>query len=226
MAFEEEYEKLRTQDKNQFAQTVNNLLFHCYIVRKKYDRATGMDKFVFDYSFIERHFSLFEEYLSYMDMTLSKDDDTGVIFVRSQEGRNTQRVDTTTTLVLYALRVRYEEALESKPANLEIMMDSNTLRQELTDLGLSTAQKRLSLQSIATAMKTLANFNIVARGKGSFNDASYTFYILPSIKFAISNDKLNSLFRFLCGDQGQDDDGGADAASQTESDSENPSQEL
>lgn len=205
MSFQDDYDQLRTQDKNQFAQTVNNLLFHCYVVRKKFDRTTGMDKFVYDYSFIERHWSLFEEYLNFMDMTLSRDDTTGVIFVRSAEGRNVQRVDTATTLVLYALRIHYEEQLEQKPNNLEIQMDSTTLRQLLSDLGLSTASKRLSTVTVSQALKTLQNFNIVTRRTGSFNDPTYSFYILPSIKFAISNDKLNALYRYLCGDDTEDE---------------------
>ena len=202
MEFQEEYEKLRTQDKNQFAQVLNSLLFHCYSVRKRYDRTTGMDKFQSDYAFIERHFSLFESYLSIMDIVLSKDDDAGVIFIRSDQDRNTERFNTATTLVVFALRIYYEEQLEKHPSNLEVGMDSNLLRQELSDLGLSTAAKRLSLDQISQAMKTLQSYNIVVLAKGSFNDATYSFYILPSIRYIIDKNRMNALYRYASGDVG------------------------
>lgn len=205
MSFEEDFSKLTGGDKTQFRETVDNLLFHCFVVRKKYDRVTGMDRMSYDYTFIERHFALFEDYLSYMDMVLSKDDDTGVVFVKNEADKNRERVDTATTLVVYALRVYYEEQLAKTPNSLEIPMDSNQLRQVLSDLGLSTASKRLTLLTVAAAMKTLASFNVIVRGKGSFSDASYSFYILPSIRYVISNAKLNALYRYLTGGE----DGGA-----------------
>lgn len=200
MAFQEDYEQLSTGEKNQFSETMNNLLFHCFIVRKKYDLVTGVEKTQYDYTFIERHFSLFEEYLDFIDMTLSKDDDNGVIFLRSGLDKNRERVDTATTFVVYTLRDFYEDSLSKKPNVLQVQMDSTQLRQRLSDLGLSTASKRLSLQTISGAMKTLASFNIIAKGRGSFNDNNYTFFILPSIKYIISTEKMNALYRFLSGE--------------------------
>lgn len=85
-------------------------------------------------------------------------------------------------------------------------MDSTQLRQKLSDLGLSTASKRLSLQTISGAMKTLASFNIIARGRGSFNDNNYSFFILPSIKYIISTSKMNALYKFLTGSEEQNED--------------------
>lgn len=206
MSFFEEYETLRTQDKNTFAQVCNTLLFRCYLVRKRYDRTTGMDKFQADYAFCERHFSLFEEYLGYMDVVLVKDDDSGVIFVRNEEDRNTVRFNTNTTLIIFALRIYYEAAIKERPNNLEVHMDSNILRQQLSDLGLSNTTRRISIADIQQAMKTLSQYNIVVNSKGTFNDNTFSFYILPSIKFIIDRDRINSLYRYLSGDSGPESD--------------------
>lgn len=200
MSFQEDYDKLSTGEKNQFADTMGNLLFHCYIVRKRYDVTTGLDKIQYDYTFIDRHYSLFEEYLDFIDMSISKDDDSGVVFIRNNSDRNRERVDTATTFVIYTLRDFYEDAIEKQPNILQVPMDSTQLRQRLSDLGLSTASKRLSLQTISSSMKTLASFNIIARGRGSFNDNSYSFFILPSIKYIISTAKMNALYKFLTGE--------------------------
>lgn len=206
MSFQEDYEKLSTGEKSQFSETMNNLLYHCFIVRKRYDVTTGLEKIQYDYTFIEKHYSLFEEYLDFIDMVISKDDDSGVIFLRNALDKNRERVDTATTFVIYTLRDFYEDSLEKQPNVLQVAMDSTQLRQKLSDLGLSTASKRLSLQTISGAMKTLASFNIIARGRGSFNDNNYSFFILPSIKYIISTSKMNALYKFLTGSEEQNED--------------------
>lgn len=207
MSFQEDYDKLSTGEKSQFSETMNNLLYHCFIVRKRYDVTTGLEKIQYDYTFIEKHYSLFEEYLDFIDMVISKDDDCGVIFLRNALDKNRERVDTATTFVIYTLRDFYEDSLEKQPNVLQVAMDSTQLRQKLSDLGLSTASKRLSLQTISGAMKTLASFNIIARGRGSFNDNNYSFFILPSIKYIISTSKMNALYKFLTGSEEQNEDG-------------------
>lgn len=206
MSFQEDYDKLSTGEKSQFSETMNNLLYHCFIVRKRYDVTTGLEKIQYDYTFIEKHYSLFEEYLDFIDMVISKDDDSGVIFLRNALDKNRERVDTATTFVIYTLRDFYEDSLEKQPNVLQVAMDSTQLRQKLSDLGLSTASKRLSLQTISGAMKTLASFNIIARGRGSFNDNNYSFFILPSIKYIISTSKMNALYKFLAGSEEQNED--------------------
>lgn len=206
MSFQEDYDKLSTGEKSQFSETMNNLLYHCFIVRKRYDVTTGLEKIQYDYTFIEKHYSLFEEYLDFIDMVISKDDDCGVIFLRNALDKNRERVDTATTFVIYTLRDFYEDSLEKQPNVLQVAMDSTQLRQKLSDLGLSTASKRLSLQTISGAMKTLASFNIIARGRGSFNDNNYSFFILPSIKYIISTSKMNALYKFLTGIEEQNED--------------------
>ena len=206
MSFQEDYDELSTGEKSQFSETRNNLLYHCFIVRKRYDVTTGLEKIQYDYTFIEKHYSLFEEYLDFIDMVISKDDDCGVIFLRNALDKNRERVDTATTFVIYTLRDFYEDSLEKQPNVLQVAMDSTQLRQKLSDLGLSTASKRLSLQTISGAMKTLASFNIIARGRGSFNDNNYSFFILPSIKYIISTSKMNALYKFLTGNEEQNED--------------------
>lgn len=206
MSFQEDYDKLSTGEKSQFSETMNNLLYHCFIVRKRYDVTTGLEKIQYDYTFIEKHYSVFEEYLDFIDMVISKDDDCGVIFLRNALDKNRERVDTATTFVIYTLRDFYEDSLEKQPNVLQVAMDSTQLRQKLSDLGLSTASKRLSLQTISGAMKTLASFNIIARGRGSFNDNNYSFFILPSIKYIISTSKMNALYKFLTGNEEQNED--------------------
>ena len=195
--FQEEYEKLSHSDRTLFSETVNDLLYQCYIVRKSYDRKSKMFRMDPGYYFIERYFSLFEEYLSYMDMQLSKNDQDGVIFVTSGAERNHLRFDPTTTLVVYVLRSYYEGAIEKAPQETEVLMTSGAINSLVNELGLSTLSKRLSPTTVASALRVLDGFNIVTRANNSYGDPSYSFYIMPTIRYVISSEKLNALYTML-----------------------------
>ena len=195
--FQEEYEKLSHSDRTLLSETVNDLLYQCYIVRKSYDRKSKMFRMDPGYYFIERYFSLFEEYLSYMDMQLSKNDQDGVIFVTSGAERNHLRFDPTTTLVVYVLRSYYEGAIEKAPQETEVLMTSGAINSLVNELGLSTLSKRLSPTTIASALRVLDGFNIVTRANNSYGDPSYSFYIMPTIRYVISSEKLNALYTML-----------------------------
>ena len=195
--FQEEYEKLSHSDRTLFSETVNDLLYQCYIVRKSYDRKSKMFRMDPGYYFIERYFSLFEEYLSYMDMQLSKNDQDGVIFVTSGAERNHLRFDPTTTLVVYVLRSYYEGAIEKAPQETEVLMTSGAINSLVNELGLSTLSKRLSPTTIASALRVLDGFNIVTRANNSYGDPSYSFYLMPTIRYVISSEKLNALYTML-----------------------------
>ncbi len=195
--FQEDYEKLSRGDRELFAETVNDLLYQCYIVRKSYDKKTKMFHMDPGYLFIERYYSMFEDYLSYMDMQLSKNDEDGVIFVTSGADRNHYRFDPTTTLIVYALRSYYEGAIEKAPQETEVLMTNVTLNSLVNQMGLSNLSKRLSPTTIASSLRMLDSFNIVTKANNNYGDPSYSFFVLPTIRYVISSEKLNSLYTML-----------------------------
>lgn len=192
--FQEDYEKLTRGEQKQFEDAVNDLLYTCFIVRKSFDRATNVSKISPTYLFIERHYNLINDFVGFIGLDLVKDDQNGVIYLNSEEGRNRIRIDSVTTLLVYALRSYYEEKVSDNPSLTETYMDSTTLKMILRDKGLMKVNKRLSTNALASGLKTLASYNIIARAQHSFYDSSYSFYILPSIRYVISNSKMNALY--------------------------------
>lgn len=192
--FQEDYEKLTRGEQRQFEDAVNDLLYTCFIVRKSFDRATNVSKISPTYLFIERHYNLINDFVGFIGLDLVKDDQNGVIYLNSEEGRNRIRIDSVTTLLVYALRSYYEEKVSDNPSLTETYMDSATLKMILRDKGLMKVNKRLSTNALASGLKTLASYNIIARAQHSFYDSSYSFYILPSIRYVISNSKMNALY--------------------------------
>ena len=192
--FQEDYEKLTRGEQRQLEDAVNDLLYTCFIVRKSFDRATNVSKISPTYLFIERHYNLINDFVGFIGLDLVKDDQNGVIYLNSEEGRNRIRIDSVTTLLVYALRSYYEEKVSDNPSLTETYMDSTTLKMILRDKGLMKVNKRLSTNALASGLKTLASYNIIARAQHSFYDSSYSFYILPSIRYVISNSKMNALY--------------------------------
>lgn len=191
--FESAYETLNHTEQAQFKDALNNLLFKCFIVRKVYDRTRKMSRVNSDYLFIEKHLDLFNDYLSCSGLDIDLDDTDGVITLRSLEGKNNLRVDGVTTLLIYLLRYYYEEQVVLKPNSTEIFMDTNNIKDLLKEKGLIKLNKKFNMTSISSSMKILAQYNIVARVENTFSDSYYSFYILPSIRHAISQIKMDVL---------------------------------
>lgn len=204
--FEEEYNQLTRGDKNQFAKTLSNLLYECYIVRRVYNMKNKMFIANPDYLFIERHESLFEEYLNFASITLSKAEDEGIYFIISDAEYNHMRLDSVTTLVVYALRNYYEDQIAKAPQTVDVLMDSRQLSLHMNDLGLSNLTKKLSATTIASCMRILDSYNIVNRCDKTYSDIYYSFYILPTIRFVISNEKMNALYHEVSGEKEESDD--------------------
>ncbi len=204
--FEEKFNKLTNSVKKQFTTYMNELMFTTFIVRKKFDRATGISKTTPAYLFIETYFDIFEDYLSYAGLNLNKDDDYGVIYINAPDGENRLRVDGVTTLVIYALRYHYEDMLKVSSSQTDILMSSTDLRSLIHELGLNKVNKKMSTISMASALRFLASHNIVARATKTFSDPYYTFYILPSIRYIIDSQQMNSLLSEINKDQENSED--------------------
>lgn len=195
--FDEDYSKLSKGEQAQFQDVVSTLLYRCYIVRRTFDKTSSLGKINSAYLFIERHFDLISDYLEFAGISLNMDSDNGVVYTLSDLDTNKIRIDGVTTLIIYALRSYYEDKLGNNATSNEVKMDASSLRGLLRDLALSTVSKRISNVTIQASLRTLSSYNIICLSKGSFNDSNYEFYILPSIRYVISNARLNALYNMI-----------------------------
>ena len=51
----------------------------------------------------------------------------------------------------------------------------------------------MSGRSLAKSLRLLANRNIISKISGSYDEGNVTFYILPSIMYAIDNNKIQAM---------------------------------
>ena len=196
--FEEEIVKLSNQDQKQFAQVVNNLLTQSYIVREYYDSREKMIKVSNDYRFIERFYELFEDYLKYSGWTLDKDTATGVIAIKNNYDQNRLKVDRETSLVLFTLRFIYEnENSKNSQQNLgvgkNIYLTTPELMKFMVEYGITMQGKKITCRGLGRCLRFMSQHNIISKVSGTFDEGNVTFYILPSIAFAVDNQKIAAM---------------------------------
>ena len=118
--FEEAFEKLNLTEQEAFRRIVNWLLAHTYLLQGTYAFEDNMNRTNPDYLFVERNFELFQDYLEYAGFHLERDSNYGVIFLSSSYEFNRVKLDKATTLMLYVLRLIYEEEREKLSLSRDI----------------------------------------------------------------------------------------------------------
>ncbi|MDY5649698.1 MAG: DUF4194 domain-containing protein [Candidatus Enterosoma sp.] len=192
--FENEIEKMTRGERDMFKKVANHLLYTSFITRRTYDKTTKMFKTNQMYIFIEQYYSLFEDYFSFVDIDINKDDQDGVIYTSSISEYNHLRIDVPTTLLVFALRSYYEGEVSKNPSESFILMNNIQVMNLINELGLSNLSKRISSSTVSSSLSYLNSYNILNRFIGSYSDPSYSFYITPAIRYVISSEKMNALY--------------------------------
>ena len=132
----ESYDKLNNSEKEEFKRLANLLLSKTFVTRDTFDVKESMMKINTDYRFIERHFELFSNYLSYSGWEVRKDNQYGVISVENVYEYNRMKLDRFTTLLLYTIRLIYEEERERVSLRNEIMATTGQIIHKMITLNL------------------------------------------------------------------------------------------
>ena len=166
--FEEKFEKLNMTEQDSFKKIVNWMLAHTFLLQKNYVFDDSMKKTNPDYLFVERNFELFEEYLEYSGFRLERDSNYGVIFLSSSYEFNRVRLDKITTLMIYVLRVIYEEEREKLSLSKDIFTSTGNLIHKMLSLGV--IKKKPANSMIKDSLRMLNRFRIIEKLEGSWED--------------------------------------------------------
>lgn len=192
--FEEEFVKLSSQDQNEFARIVNALMLKSFVVRESFDSREKMMKINPEYRFIERYYEIFEEYLKYSGWHLEKDVTNGVIAIYNEYEQNRLRIDRETSLILFTLRLIYEtKKAESNAPGESLYMTTPELLKTMIEYGITMQGKRLTGRLLGRSLRFMAAHNIIYKVSGSYDEGNVTFYILPSITFAVDSQKIAAM---------------------------------
>lgn len=202
MGIAEEYDKLGLAEQESFQRVVNWLLAHTYLLQVQYDFGDNIKRTNRDYLFVERHFTLLQDYLAYSGFQLEKDSNYGVIFLISRYDFNRQKFDKMTTLMLYVLRLMYEEEREKLLRSTEVFVSTGEIVHKMISLGV--IKKKPANVVVRDALRVLNHFQIIDKANGKWESADTTILILPTILFIVSNERIGNMYRLL--EEMEDDD--------------------
>ena len=198
----QDYEKLSLTEKESFARIVNQLLAHTFLLVEEYDFREGISRVNKDYLFMERNFELFREYFALAGFAISRDSHYGVISLMSRFDGMRVRFDKLATIMVYALRLIYEEEREKLTLTKEVFLTTGDLVHKLISLG--AVKKKPSNQAIHTALRMLAQFRIIDKFEGLWEDAGTRIMILPSILFVVSSEQISNMEKLIEPDESTD----------------------
>lgn len=193
--FEEKYEKLSMAEQEAFKRIVNWMLAHTFLLQDNYVFDDSMKRTNPDYLFVERNFELFEDYLEYSGFRLERDTNYGVIFLSSTYEFNRVKLDKMTTLMIYVLRLIYEEEREKLSLSRNIFTSTGDLIHKMISLGV--IKKKPANQVMRDSLRTLNRFRIVEKPEGSWEDADTKLLILPTTLFIVTNERIGNMYRLL-----------------------------
>ncbi|MCB9499553.1 MAG: DUF4194 domain-containing protein [Erysipelotrichaceae bacterium] len=198
--FSEDFQKLETTDKNKFAEVCNILLLKGFIVRDIFDPREKVIRINPDFRFMERHFDLFDAYLRFSGWNVNKDLILGVFSLTNEFEDNRIRIDRETSLILFTLRLIYEDEKQeggTSGGSQGIYLTTPTLIKMMLDHGITMPGKKITGRLVCRGLRFLANHNIISKVSGSYDEGNVSFYILPSIIYAIDNDKIVAMSNAL-----------------------------
>ncbi len=210
----EQHEALSGSDREEFTRLVNLILSHTFVIRNTFDQKSLSMKINPDYRFVERHFDLFQDYLQYAGWALLKDNDYGVIALENAYEQNRIRLGRGTTLILFVLKLIYEEEREKVTLRREILTTTGQIVQKMITLGL--IPKRPPIKELTMSLRQLAYHHIIEKMDGQWPEPDTKMLILPSILLVVSNDSISRLQDVIAADEdGVDNE---DAAGEDEDD--------
>ncbi len=199
----EKWEKLTDRDKEEFIRVINLLLNKTFILRDEYDGNTKNMVINKDFRFIERHYSLIEEYLRVAGWHVQNDAYSGVMAAYNRFGTNRYRLDKYTTYFLYTLRLIYEESREKVALSKQCTTTVGEMVEKMFYLGL--LEKKPPDTSLREGLNTLKRFNIIEKIEGDWTKADTRVVIYPSIELLVTNEKISNLYTQLT-EEGEDDE--------------------
>ena len=193
--FEEAFEKLNLTEQEAFRRIVNWLLAHTYLLQGTYAFEDNMNRTNPDYLFVERNFELFQDYLEYAGFRLERDSNYGVIFLTSSYEFNQIKLDKATTLMLYVLRLIYEEEREKLSLSRDIFTTTGDLVHKMLSLGI--IKRKPANLTLRDSLRTLNRFRIVEKVDGPWENADTRLLILPTILFIVTNERISNMYQLI-----------------------------
>ncbi|MFC7677598.1 DUF4194 domain-containing protein [Paenibacillus sp. GCM10028914] len=191
MKFLDTYTGFSEPEKEQFAKVVNALLSHTFVVRDSINPKTYSISTNRDFHFITRYQDEIREYLLLSGWKLEIDDIYGFCSVSNIIGSQRKTLDKLETVMLYVLRLIYEEEREKLQLSYHVTTSLGELKGKIELFRLY--EKSPKKTHLSEALQTLKYYRIIERMDGNDMSEDSRILILPTILQLINNEKLRNL---------------------------------
>ena len=199
-----EIEQLMPREREEFIRCAALLMAKTFIPRETIENTLSRE-----YSFIQRKYLLFEEYLALSGWRLYSDRQLGIIYVSNTEGYNRVSLNKLTTQVLITLRLIFEEKrLSGSIVNVVGVTVGELLDKMINEL--SVLSKKPVMKELKDSFKMLEQHNIIYRIGETYDEMECRIKILPSILVAVPNDRCKTVYEILKTESQEDDNEACD----------------
>lgn len=179
-----QWDALSPREQEEFTRIVNKLLATTFVTRKNEEDRR-------DYYFIERHETLFRDYLKVAGWTMVADKSYGVYQVLNDFSFNRLRLKLEESIILLIIRLCYEE--KRKEINLaeNIMLRVREIQEKYA--ALQIRKRPIDKKSLRETLAILKRFKIVRALDGDVTDPDCRFEVFPTILFAVRVEDIRNI---------------------------------
>jgi len=175
--------------KEKFRIAANNLLNHCFIVKKKQDTRN-------DYMFILQHKELFIEYFDLLGYKIEINEMQGVVALTNIIGTGRLRLRKIESIILLILRLIYIEKRKELSINEEVVVLSDAIHEKYNILKIE-AKPNLDKTIYRDTIRLFKRYNIVSNLDSDITMSDARIMIYPSVLFAVPNDNLTMIYETI-----------------------------
>lgn len=191
------------RDQEKVTRAISSLLAATFLVRDVYEEKSEHLRTNEEYSIAERYLDNIRAWFNVAGWDLHRDTSLGVISISNRLGANRIRMDKTTTMLLLALRLAYEDERDKLSLRKEVMVTIRCVLDRLMTIGV--IDKKLPDRALRDGINLLTNFRIIERIDGPAHEPDTRLIIYPTILFAIDNQRITRLAQALK-DSGEEDE--------------------
>lgn len=183
----QQFEAMTAKEQAEFSRVCNMLLSCTYVLRE--DKNGRISR---DYTFIERNYELFSDWLSLGGWRIYKDSQYGVIYVKNAEGYNKLSLDKLATVTLITLRIIYEEKRTQAGLTNDVSITVGELLGKMIN-EYSVYTKKPPQKDMKDVFRILEDHSLIRRLGDGYDDMECRLQILPSILIAVSNERCKTI---------------------------------
>lgn len=186
--WQEQYQKLSSSEKNQFADAANRLLAVNFLVKSKASNTQT-------YYFIDKFFDLFKDYFAFIAWTLEIDRNTGVIILKNDENRNRLSLKIHESITLLILRLLYEQNADELDINDYVTIQVGDIHEMFAIVGLES--RILNKKTMNEVLSLFKRYNLIDADGVSTLGTTDSVHILPSILLAVDTANILDIYNKL-----------------------------